>query len=89
MTGGPSKAGVVSIESVQGPSSDQGSASSTQAPKHRRLLRVVDDDEEEEVAAPDLVHKPRSRPEVVLAPSARPAEDPPVAQAPDEQARPD
>ena len=57
-------------KSAQGPSSDQGSVFGTRVPKHQRLLRVVDDDEEEEEVAPNLVRRPRSRPEVVPAPSA-------------------
>lgn len=77
MVGGPSQVGVVPIESAQGPSSGQGSASGARAPKRRQVLRVIDDDKEEE--APDMVHRPCSRPKVVLAPSARLAEDSPVA----------
>jgi len=41
------------------------SAESSQAPKHRRLVRITDDDEEEEEeAVPSLVRRPRSRPDV-------------------------
>jgi len=39
-------------------------AESSQAPKHRRLVRIADDDDEEEEAAPSLVRRPRSRPDV-------------------------
>jgi len=41
-------------------------AESIQAPKRRRLVRITDDDEEEE-AAPSLVRRPRSRPDVAPA----------------------
>ena len=53
------------------------------------MLQVLDDDEDEEEAAPGLVHRSRRHPEVVPTPSSRPAEDPPIAQAADKQARPD
>jgi len=38
-------------------------AETSQAPKCRRLVRIADDDDEEE-AAPSLVRRPRSRPDV-------------------------
>jgi len=78
----------MATELTQGPLSGQGLASGARALKHQRLLWVIDDDEEEEEAALDIVCKPRSHPEMVPAPSARPAEDPPTAQAPD-KSRPD
>jgi len=42
-------------------------AESSQAPKRRRLVRIADDDDEEEEAAPSLVRRPRSRPNVAPA----------------------
>jgi hypothetical protein len=68
MARGLSRVVVVLTESVQGPSSSQGSTAGIRAPKHRWLLRVVDDDDKEEEAAPTLVRKPLNRPEVVPAP---------------------
>jgi len=53
-------------------------AESSQAPKHRRLVRIADDDEEEEEAAPSLVRRPRSCPDVVPATASRVTNDPPA-----------
>jgi len=53
-------------------------AESSQAPKHRRLVRITDDDEEEE-AAPSLVRRPRSRPDVASATTGWVTSDPPAA----------
>jgi len=39
-------------------------AESSQSPKRRRLVRIADDDDEEEEAAPSLVQRPCSRPDV-------------------------
>ena len=52
-------------------------AGTSQAPKCRRLIRIADDDEEEE-AAPSLVRRPRSRPNVELATTDRVTSDPPA-----------
>jgi len=68
-TGGASRGGGAPSESVQDPSTGQGSASRAQAPKRRQMLQVVDDDEEEEEAALDLVHRSRRHSEVVPTPS--------------------
>ena len=84
-----SRAGAALAESAQGPSTRQGSASGARVPKRRRLLRVIHHDDEEEEAAPTLVRKPRSRPEVVLVEGGRASEDMPTVHAPAEQARPD
>jgi len=53
-------------------------AESSQAPKHRRLVRITDDDDEEEEAAPSLVRRPRSRPDVAPATTDRVTSDPPA-----------
>ena len=53
-------------------------AESSQAPKRRRLVRITDDDDEEEEAAPSLVRRPRSRPDIAPATTDRVASDPPV-----------
>jgi len=53
-------------------------AESSQAPKRRRLVRITDDDEEEEEAAPSLVRRPRSRPDVAPATTGRVTSDPPA-----------
>jgi len=53
-------------------------AESSQAPKHRRLIRIVDDVDEEEEAAPSLVRRSRSRPDVVPITSDRATSDPPA-----------
>jgi len=51
---------------------------SSQAPKRRRLVRITDDDDDEEEAAPSLVRRPRSRPDVALATTGRVTSDPPA-----------
>jgi len=53
-------------------------AESSQAPKRRRLVRITDDDDEEEEAAPSLVWRQRSRPDVAPATTDRVASDPPA-----------
>ena len=53
-------------------------AESSQAPKRRRLVRITDDDDEEEEAAPSLVRRPRSRPDVAPATTGRVTSDPPA-----------
>ena len=69
-----------------GPIMGQGSTSDTRASKRRRLIRIVDDDNEEEVAAPTLVYRTRSRPDVAPSDGGRVVGDPPAAHV--EQARP-
>ena len=51
---------------------------SSQAPKRRRLVRITDDDDEEEEAAPSLVRRPRSQPDVAPATTDRVPSDPPA-----------
>jgi hypothetical protein len=53
-------------------------AESSQAPKRRRLVWIADDDDEEEEAAPSLVRRPRSRPDVAPAATGRVTSDPPA-----------
>ena len=53
-------------------------AESSQAPKRRRLVRITDDDDEEEEAAPSLVRRPRSRPDIAPATIDQVASDPPA-----------
>jgi len=53
-------------------------AESSKAPKRRRLIRITDDDDEEE-AAPSLVRRPYSRPDVAPATTGRVNSDPPAA----------
>lgn len=53
------------------------------------MLQVLDDDGEEEEAAPDLVCRSRRHLEMVSVPTSQPAEDPPIVEATDEQARRD
>ena len=53
-------------------------AESSQAPKRCRLVRIADDDDEEEEAAPSLVRRPRSRPDVAPAATGRVTSDPPA-----------
>ena len=55
-------------------------AESSQAPKRRRLVRITDDDDEEE-AAPSLVRRPCSRPDVAPATTGRVTSDPPAPHA--------
>ena len=86
MAMGSSQAGAVPPGAALGPLAGQGSASGSRAPKRRRLLRVVDDDDKEEEAAPTLVHRPHSCPDVGPAYGGQITEDPPIAHV--EQARP-
>jgi len=53
-------------------------AESSQAPKHRRLVRITDDDDEEEEAAPSLVRRLCSRPDVAPTTSGWVTSDPPA-----------
>jgi len=50
----------------------------SQAPKRRRLMRIADDEEEEHEAAPSLVQRPRSRPDVAPIDAGRGTSDPPA-----------
>ena len=52
---------------------------SSQVPKRRRLVRITDDDDDEELAAPSLVWKPRSRPDVAPATTGQMTRDPPTS----------
>jgi len=56
-------------------------AETSQAPKRRRLVRITDNDEEEEEAAPSLVRRPRSRPDVAPTTTGRVTSDPPTPHA--------
>jgi len=53
-------------------------AESSQASKRRRLVRITDDDEEEEEAAPSLVQRPCSHPDVALVTTGQTTSDPPA-----------
>ncbi|XP_021321270.1 proteoglycan 4-like [Sorghum bicolor] len=53
-------------------------AESSQAPKHRRLVRIADDDDEEEEAAPTLVRRPRGHSDNAPTTTDRVASDPPA-----------
>jgi len=53
-------------------------AETSQAPKHRRLVRITDDDDEEEEDAPSLVRRPRSRPDVAPITAGQVTGDPPA-----------
>jgi len=53
-------------------------AETSQAPKHRRLLRIADDEDEEDEAAPSLVRRPRSHPVVAPIDAGRVTSDPPA-----------
>ena len=50
----------------------------SQAPKRRRLVRIADDEEEEDEAAPSLVRRPRSRPDVTPIHAGQVTSDPPA-----------
>ena len=50
----------------------------SQAPKRRRLVRIADDKDEEEEAAPSLVRRPCSQPDVVPITVGRETSDPPA-----------
>jgi len=56
-------------------------AETSQAPKHRRLVRIADDEDEEEDAAPSLVRMPRSRPDVAPITTGRVTSDLPAPHA--------
>ena len=53
-------------------------AKSSQAPKRHRLVKITDDDDEEDEAAPSLVRRPRSRPDVALVTTGQMTSDPPA-----------
>ena len=53
----------------------QGLTSDIRAPKRLRLVRIIENDDEEE-AAPTLIRRPRSRPDVTSGDGGRVAEDP-------------
>jgi len=55
-------------------------AETSQALKHRQLVRITDDDDEEE-ATPSLVRKLRSRPDIAPASTGRVTSDPPTPHA--------
>jgi len=64
---------------VVGPSPTEAlPAETSQAPKRRRLVRIADDNDGEEEAAPSLVRRPRSWPDVVPITAGRETSDPPV-----------
>jgi len=50
-------------------------AETSQAPKHRRLVRIADDEDE---ASPYLVQRPRSYPDVAPIDAGRVTNDPPA-----------
>ena len=50
----------------------------SQAPKRRRLVRIADDEDEEGEAAPSLVRRLRSRPNVAPIDAGRVTSDPPA-----------
>jgi len=56
-------------------------AETSQAPKHRRLIRITDDKDEEEEAAPSLVRRPRSHPDVMPITTGQVNSDPPAPHA--------
>ena len=56
-------------------------AETNQAPKRRWLVRITDDDDDEEEAAPSLVRRPRSRPDVAPTTSSPMTSDPPAPHA--------
>jgi hypothetical protein len=53
-------------------------AETSQAPKRRRLVRIADDEDEEDAAAPYLVQRPRSRPDVAPIDAGLVTSDPPA-----------
>jgi len=55
-------------------------AETSQAPKRHRLVRITDDDDDEE-AAPSLVRRPRSRPDVAPITSGPMTSNPPALHA--------
>ncbi|XP_021307980.1 fibrous sheath CABYR-binding protein-like [Sorghum bicolor] len=56
-------------------------AESSQASKCRRLVWITDDDDEEEEAAPSLVRRPHSRPDVAPVTTGQVTSDPPAPHA--------
>jgi len=56
-------------------------AETSQAPKRRRLVRITDDDDDEEEAAPSLVRRLRSRPDLAPTTSGPMTSDPPAPHA--------
>jgi len=58
-------------------------AETSQAPKRRRLVRIADDEDEdeEEEAAPSLVQRPRTRPDVAPITTGWVTSDPPAPHA--------
>ena len=77
---------VEAMLAAAGPIMGQGSTSDTRAPKQRRLIRIVEDDNEDEEAAPTLVCRPRTRPDVAPCDGGQVGGDPPTAHV--EQVRP-
>ena len=53
-------------------------AETSQAPKRRRLVRIADDEDEEDEAAPSLVRRLRSRPDIAPIDAGRATSDPPA-----------
>jgi len=53
-------------------------AETSHAPKRHRLVRITDDDDEEEEAAPSLVRRPFSRPDVAPTNAGQVTGDPPA-----------
>ena len=53
-------------------------AETSQASKCRRLVRIADDEDEEDEAAPSLVRRPCSRPDVMPIDAGRVTSDPPA-----------
>ena len=74
----PSSVGAAPTGEAAGPVMSQRSTFDNRGPKHRRLVRIDEDDDEDE-AAPTLILRPRSRPDVAPGDSGRVAEDPPAA----------
>ena len=56
-------------------------AETSQAPKRRRLVRITDGDDEEEEAAPSLVRRPHSCPDIAPTTTGRVTSDPPAPHA--------
>jgi len=78
MAVGLSQAGAMLAGAAPGLVTGEGSASGSRASKRHRLLQVIDDDDEEEEAAPTLVRRPRSCPDVAPTYGGRIAQDPPT-----------
>ena len=75
----PSSVGVAPTREAACPVMGQESTSNIRAPKRRWLVRIVEDNEEEEEAAPTLIRRPRSRPDVTPGDGGRVVEDPRAA----------